>query len=506
MPSGIFSLKQQNLANEVGAWSNQKTPAVEYLVVAGGGAGGGGYGSGGGAGGMLAGSYYVTPGSAITVTIGAGGAGVGGAGGNNGAASVFGNISSAGGGAGLSGYGNRANSGGSGGGGGGNTSSRTWGQGTFGQGNRGGNATDGTGPGQGGGGGAGTAGGDGTGDRPAGYGGNGLGTYIGGALAVYGGGGGGGVYNGSLTTDSGLGGTGGGGAGGTGNTSANGTAGTANTGGGGGGSSYSSGVGGSPAGGNGGSGIVVISYPDVYQAAASTTGSPTVSTSGAGSIYFNSASSQALIFNSNSAFQLGTGDFTWESWINYNKTDVGFFDLGAINGAGSFGVFAQGSTLFVRIDGSSNDLTYSMPGGYTNNWIHIAVVRSGTTLTLYYNGTAVASGTRINNITQSTPYIGVLNGLSAFYLLGYVSNLRLVKGSAVYTSNFTPSTAPLRSVSGTSLLLNCNSGATFADASGNGFVPASGSSGSWNQLSPFATGLGYKNRVYTWTSSGSITF
>jgi hypothetical protein len=92
---------------------------------------------------------------------------------------------------------------------------------------------------------------------------------------------------------------------------------------------------------------------------------------------------------------------------------------------------------------------------------------------------------------------------------GYLSNVRVVKGVAVYTSNFTPSTTPLTPISGTSLLLNTVSGSLFTDSSTNTFTPlAPGSFGkpTWNQLSPFATGLGYKNRVYTWTSSGTITF
>jgi hypothetical protein len=58
----------------------------------------------------------------------------------------------------------------------------------------------------------------------------------------------------------------------------------------------------------------------------------------------------------------------------------------------------------------------------------------------------------------------------------------------------------------TSLLLNSASGARFTDGSTNGFTSAvTGSVFAWNALSPF-TGTGYKNRVYTWTSSGSITF
>ena len=70
-------------------------------------------------------------------------------------------------------------------------------------------------------------------------------------------------------------------------------AGGANTGNGGGGKATS----GAGSGFAGGSGIVIVSYPDVYAAAASTTGSPTVSTSGSGSIYFD-GSSQYMTFSS----------------------------------------------------------------------------------------------------------------------------------------------------------------------------------------------------------------
>ena len=278
------------------------------------------------------------------------------------------------------------------------------------------------------------------------------------------------------------------------------TAGAPNTGGGGGGDWNNI-----SAAGSGGSGIVILSYPDTYAAAASTSNA-TVTTSGSGSAYFN-GTNQVLVYNSNNAFQFGTGNFTWEAWVNYLGGAGAFFDLGSVNSAGSFGVFVTGSTIYVRIDGSGNDLTYTYPAGFIGNWVHLAVVRNGTTLTLYYNGVSVASGTRLNNITQNSPYIGNLGGFSTYYFGGYLSNNRVVKGTAVYTGNFTPSTSPLTAISGTSLLLNTVSGAYLADGSTNGFAPTTGTvAPTWNSASPFATGLGYKNRVYTWTTSGSITF
>ena len=55
--------------------------------------------------------------------------------------------------------------------------------------------------------------------------------------------------------------------------------------------------------------------------------------------------------------------------------------------------------------------------------------------------------------------------------------------------------------------MNTVSGAPIADSSGNGYTSTANSvAPTWNQLSPFATGKGYKNRVYTWTGSGSVTF
>jgi hypothetical protein len=498
MPTGIFSLKQQVLAVEAGAWSTQKTPFVDYLVVAGGGGGGGAYGTGGGAGGMLAGSVFVTPGSAVTVTIGGGGSSSA-----NGAASVFGNISAAGGGFGVGGWGTRAGSGGSGGGSGGNYLSNAFGIGIVGQGNNGGNAYDGTGPAQAGGGGAGTVGGDGYGESPAGFGGNGLGTYIGGALAVYAGGGGGGVYNNSTANINGLGGTGGGGNGGTPGTN-NGSPGTANTGGGGGGASVL--AGGSTTGGNGGSGIVIISYPDTYAAPVSTTGSPTVSTSGTGSI--NLTSSQRIVYANNAAFQFGTGSFTVEAFA-YLGTFASYNIIAKCADDSSWGngwtlVFASGVPQF-WVNGS---LALAGSAVATSTWHHIAVVRNGTALVLYVNGVSVSTATSSTNIAPTQPLsVGGEQGTGSFLLGGDVSNLRVVKGSAVYTAAFPSPTVPLTSVSGTSLLLGAASGAFLADSSGNNFVPTSVvNSPTWNSLSPFATGLGYKNRVYTWTSSGSITF
>jgi len=243
----------------------------EYLVVAGGGGGGGTIGGGGGAGGFRTGTtFLISAGVAYTITVGSGGAaGATFSKGTTGSNSVFGEITSNGGGGGGAGAtGNASTESGLSGGSGGGAGSSGAGSGSIGagntpattpsQGNNGGKAP-GDFSGGSGGGGAGGVGGDITSSSLGGDGGVGL-QYsqfasIAGTPAGWFAGGGGGNSDGGGRPGS----QGGGGAGG--GPGANGTAGSANTGGGGGGirsQNYTSG--------GGGSGIVILKIPSVYTA------------------------------------------------------------------------------------------------------------------------------------------------------------------------------------------------------------------------------------------------
>jgi len=508
MAQGLFNLKQVMQGIQQGDGFGQEPPAVEYLVVAGGGSGGGNQsagsgGGGGGAGGLLQGIDPVPNGQTLLVTVGAGGTGSRNIGitGNN---SVFGSITANGGGgagAGSVGSNNTGLNGGSGGGGGANAGTlNRGGLGIAGQGNSGGDADNavyasGDYP---------AAGGGGAGTRAlpifssnvATSGGFGIASSISGTTTAYAGGGGGSTYNSAGTP--GVGGVGGGGAG-TNQGGINGTSGTANTGGGGGGAWTGNG-------GNGGSGIVIVSYPDVYAAATTTTGSPTVSTSGSGSLSFN-GTSQYLTYANNAANNLGTGSFTIEAFVYVSN----FTSNRYIGVQANPSTLAAGWALAVR---TASNIVFYMNASIvltsstlsTNTWYHVAVVRNGTAIAMYIDGTLVSSGTSSANIDYGGDLGIGAESTSGSYFSGNMSNFRIVKGTAVYTAAFTPITAPLTPVSGTGLLLNTVSGAYLADTSSNAFRPTVYNSVAWNQLSPFATGTGYKNRVYTWTSSGSITF
>jgi hypothetical protein len=180
----------------------------------------------------------------------------------------------------------------------------------------------------------------------------------------------------------------------------------------------------------------------------------------------------------NTVFQL-TGDFTLEAWIY--PTTVNSFNMvfGSENGANSDYMTIRASTLDLAIANASYpSWSFSFTAG---NWYHIAVTRSSTTLRAFVNGVALtlASGSATNSaqMFQSGAPIAVGrygNTSNPLNFTGYISNARIVKGQALYTSNFTPSTAPLTTTSQGATasnvsLLTCQS-TRFIDNSTNNFA------------------------------------
>jgi hypothetical protein len=267
--------------------------SIDFLVVAGGGGGATttsntNYGrGGGGAGGYRTSTQTVNYGTVITVTVGNGGSATTQGSSSSISGSGLTTITSAGGGAGGD---NDGGSGGSGGGAGDeDNTANTGGSGNTpstspSQGNNGGSSGSSV-YGGGGGGGAGAVGADSTATGKGGSGGNGTASSITGSSVTRAGGGGGGGYD--VVNN---GGTGGGGTGAKTNAPnvAPATAGTANTGGGGGGCGWAVQQ---PTGGAGGKGVVILSVPTAKYSS-TTTGSPTVTTSGSNTILtFNDSGS-----------------------------------------------------------------------------------------------------------------------------------------------------------------------------------------------------------------------
>ena len=193
--------------------------------------------------------------------------------------------------------------------------------------------------------------------------------------------------------------------------------------------------------------------------------------------YFDGTGDYLTVTN-NVAFTF-TNDFTIECWI-YSGSNVPsndayptIFSTSAFNSTG-IGLKIQssggvGTTGVACVWNNGSQILTGTTVISNNNWYHLSVSRSGTSMKLFVNG--VAENTITNNTTFTVsagyPLVGGDTTIAGF-LTGYVSNLRVVKGTAVYTSNFTPPTSPLTAIANTSLL-TCQS-TTFIDNSTNNFT------------------------------------
>lgn len=216
--------------------------------------------------------------------------------------------------------------------------------------------------------------------------------------------------------------------------------------------------------------------------------------------YFD-GSGDYLTAASNAAYSFGTGDFTIEAWIyvtNYAST-CAIFDTR------TSGNEASGVIFYVRADGKielyrSAAVVTASTALSQNSWNHVAVTRSGSTCTLWLNGVSVGTATDSTNLTQQNSFIGAAYTGSANMMVGYISNLRVVKGTAVYTSAFTPSTTPLTAITNTSLL-TCQSN-RFRDASTNNFTITRNGDVKVTNFAPFAPSSAYS----TSANGGSAYF
>ena len=174
----------------------------------------------------------------------------------------------------------------------------------------------------------------------------------------------------------------------------------------------------------------------------------------AGSVVLD-GSDECLTITSSSDLAFGTGDFTIELWVYYvaDSTAV-FFDMrpAPASTQGLYPViYGGGGSAFTYFVDSSARITGTNP--ILNKWTHIAVSRSGTSTKMFVDGIQVGSTySDSNNYLNGDTTIGANADGTNNELNGFISNVRVVKGTAVYTSAFTPSTSPLTNITNTKLL------------------------------------------------------
>ena len=230
--------------------------------------------------------------------------------------------------------------------------------------------------------------------------------------------------------------------------------------------------------------------------------SPFSSEEGKWGIEFAGGTGQTnLTISATSDFAFGTGDYTVEAWVFprslQNSATLGNFiiDFRSSGNTGAcfvyIGVNGSGDGVLVPVSGNA------VAGITLNVWNHIAVTRESSTERTFINGVLKGSNTNSTDFSSNaTATIGsryAINSSNWSPVDGFISNLRVVKGTAVYTSAFTPSTYPLTAVTNTKLLTSCSN--RFRDKSTSAHSMTANGTPKIKPFSPFAPNSSYNAAV-----------
>ena len=175
----------------------------------------------------------------------------------------------------------------------------------------------------------------------------------------------------------------------------------------------------------------------------------------------------------NAAWDLGSSNFTIESWVYPTASPLQPIIIGQWTTSYSWLLTLSNNTnRYLRgilYNGSFND--YVSTSSLTlNAWNHCAMVRESNTVSLYLNGSRVFTTTFTGAVNTSTSAVSIgANASGADPYTGYLSNARVVIGTALYSGvTYTVPTAPLTAITNTALL-TCQSN-RFIDNSTNNFT------------------------------------
>lgn len=225
-----------------------------------------------------------------------------------------------------------------------------------------------------------------------------------------------------------------------------------------------------------------------------------------GSVLLN-GTSQYLTTAGSGDFQFGTGDFTIEGW--FYSTSSSFQRLWCFPDGDNVEIMG-GQVYYWK--GSGSPIGSGANTFFLNRWMHIALVKNSGVATVYVNGVSMIvdntpydsatsrslaiGGEIANSIGGQDPTAGTLDG----YFTGNITNIRVVKGLAVYTGNFSTRIAPFSATQGpsvntssitgseTKLLLNMvDSGTLVTDSSGTNKSVTNQGSATFSALTPLSS-------------------
>ena len=201
-------------------------------------------------------------------------------------------------------------------------------------------------------------------------------------------------------------------------------------------------------------------------------------------------------------FNLAGNDFTIEAFVYHSSTNFGSYEgiiAQWVDSSGSDRAFAletvgagASSDLEFYYFDTSNNFVGPVQGAalQKERWHHVAVCRSGSSIRIFIDGvggTASSISVNIKNSTNNMTIGGNVSG-AAGYWPGFISNVRFINGTALYTSNFTPPSAPLTNVTNTKLLCCQSNTSAIEGAVKPGTITAAGNAVATN-FNPFTTDI-----------------
>lgn len=202
--------------------------------------------------------------------------------------------------------------------------------------------------------------------------------------------------------------------------------------------------------GNGSTFVDSSGTPKTVTAIGNATQSTAQSKFGGKSAAFDGSGDYISIADSGNAFAFGTGDFCYEFWFRSAASNAYAALLTRpYNSAGGILMSLNGSSgngapeIYWRE--YANELFFaSNAGGFNdNNWHHFVFNRSGTTCRMFIDGEVRATKQSVGTSVASSQVVVATDiEFSGRDLDGYIDDLRITKGVARYTANFTPPTAP----------------------------------------------------------------
>ena len=207
-----------------------------------------------------------------------------------------------------------------------------------------------------------------------------------------------------------------------------------------------------------------------------------------GAIAFSTG--QRLTVPSNAAFVFGTGDFTIEAWVYLASGTTGtiFDNRTSTTSTHPVLYFPSSATLMAYYIAGANVIT-SSAFTFLNRWVHVALSRVSGSSRMFLNGVQTGStyADTTDYSTSGTVYTGAgATPVGTNQLNGSLSNLRVINGTGLYTTTFTPPQAILPSITNTSLLLNVVNSANFIeDSSPYNFTVTNTGPATWDSTGPF---------------------